>query len=241
MLEPVSKTRVSQAAIKSIKSYIADYGLKPGDKLPTERQMSKALKISRTSVREALRILEIVGILEVKPGSGIYFKDATGDLTLPLSMWLPDNEETLFEVLEIRQLIEPRAANLAAERITPHDLENIQDCLERFCQCVEENDLPGMILEDTQFHRLLAEASKNKTLTLLMNTITRFLPLAWKATLRVPQRPQKTVAEHQNIYNAIKNHDPVLASQAMVLHLENALAELNKIFNGHDRALSEID
>ena len=143
------------------------------------------------------------------------------------------------EVIEIRQLIEPRAASLAAKRVTPQELEELKGCMEGFGQHLDENDLPGMIFEDSQFHRLIANATKNKTLTLLMNTITRYLPLVWKATLRLPQRPQKTIIEHQEIYNALINHDPDAANDAMVLHLENAFTEMHMIFNSQASEIAE--
>ncbi|NMC14795.1 MAG: FadR family transcriptional regulator [Chloroflexi bacterium] len=232
MLEPLSKTRLSQSAVEAIKSYISDKDLKPGTKLPSERELCQALNISRASVREALRTLEIIGLIEVKPGSGIYFKDWTGDIPIPLTTWLPNKKETLEEIFEVRQLIEPRAAGLAAERATPDIIKKLSLCMNTFNQCVDEDDMPGMILADTEFHRLVAMATENKTLTFLMTTMTRFLPEGWKATLKVPNRPVKTISEHEQIYDAIKNHDPSAAIQAMSGHLATALEEMQNI-NGH--------
>jgi GntR family transcriptional repressor for pyruvate dehydrogenase complex len=229
MLEPISKSRLSQSAVEAIKTYISNKDLVPGTKLPSEREFSDALNISRASVREALRILEIIGLIEVKPGSGIYFKDWTGDLSLPLKAWLPYNEETLREIFEVRLLIEPRAAGLAADRATPEIIERMQECLEKFQLFSDANDLAGMVLADTEFHKTVAKATCNKTLTFLMNTMTRYLPEGWKASLKVPQRPQKTITEHRTIYQAIKDHDSNLAIQHMTFHLTSAVEEINQI------------
>ncbi len=229
MLEPLSKTRLSQSAVEAIKAFIADKDLKPGAKLPSERELCQALNISRASVREALRTLEIIGLIEVKPGSGIYFKDWTGDISIPLTTWLPNKTETLDEIFEVRQLIEPRAAGLAAERATPDIIKKMAASLNTFNQCVDADDLPGMILADTEFHRLVAMATENKTLTFLMSTMTRFLPEGWKATLKVPNRPVKTISEHEVIYEAIKNHDSGAAIQAMSGHLATAFEEMKDI------------
>jgi GntR family transcriptional repressor for pyruvate dehydrogenase complex len=228
MLTPIEKTRLSDTAVEAIREFIDESELSPGDKLPSERKMSQALNISRASVREALRVLEIIGLIEVKPGSGIYYKDAVGDLSIPLTTWLPYNEETMRETYEVRQLIEPRAAELAAQRATPEILEQMRQCMREFRQCVEKEDLPGMILADIEFHRLLAEATQNKTLTFLMRTITRFLPEAWKASLRIPQRPEKTILEHQQVYEALAEHSPDKASDAMALHLATAVEEIDQ-------------
>ena len=201
MLEPISKTRVAESAVEAIKSYIANRQLTPGEKLPSEREMSEALNISRASVREALRTLEIIGLIEVKPGSGIYFKDMSGDLSLPLKTWLPNNEETLKEIFEVRLIIEPNTASLAAERIIPECIEKMRVSMEKFLTCVEQDDLPGMILADTQFHRLIASAAKNKTLTFIMNTITRFTPTPMPP--KTLTRNDAGTALHQITYNVI--------------------------------------
>jgi GntR family transcriptional regulator, transcriptional repressor for pyruvate dehydrogenase complex len=226
MLEPITRKRLSESAVESIKVYITERNLVSGDQLPTEREFGEALNISRASVREALRMLEIAGLIVVKPGSGIYFKGWTDDLSIPLNTWLPLNDETLRENYEVRQLIEPRSAYLAAERISPERIEKLTGLVEKFQQCVNENDLPGMILADTEFHKLIAQATNNKTLSLLMNTITRYLTEAWKASLRIPQRPQKSIIEHKAIYDAIKNRDPELAGRNMAIHLANAVKEI---------------
>jgi GntR family transcriptional regulator, transcriptional repressor for pyruvate dehydrogenase complex len=232
LLEPLSKTRISQSAVEVIKEYIAAKNLQPGAKLPSERELCQALNISRASVREALRTLEIIGLIEVKPGSGIYFRDWTGDLAIPLSAWLPNEEETLQEIFEVRLLIEPRAAGLAAERATPEIIKKMGSCLANFNELVEQNDLPGIIIADTEFHRLIALATENKTLTFVMNTMTRFLREGWKATLKVPNRPIKTISEHEKIFESIKNHDSIAAIQSMHEHLATALEEMRNI-NGH--------
>jgi GntR family transcriptional repressor for pyruvate dehydrogenase complex len=113
----------------------------------------------------------------------------------------------LREIIEVRLLIEPRAAGLAADRATPEIIERMQECLEKFQLFSDANDLAGMVLADTEFHKTVAKATCNKTLTFLMNTMTRYLPEGWKASLKVPQRPQKTITEHRTIYQAIKDHD----------------------------------
>jgi GntR family transcriptional repressor for pyruvate dehydrogenase complex len=87
-------------------------------------------------------------------------------------------------------------------------------------------------LADTEFHRQIAQATKNKTLVSLMNTITRFLTEAWKASLRIPQRPQKTIIEHQAIVDAINSHDAKTASKEMATHLTNAVKEIRKYGQG---------
>ena len=226
MLKRITKTRLSQVAVEQIREMIISQELEPGSKLPSERQLTQALGISRASVREALRILEIMGLIEVKPGSGIFVKELTGDVFLPLSSWLPTHKETLHDHFETRQVIEPRAAAFAAERASPEIIRSMKDALADFSKKAEQNDLVGLILSDIEFHRLIAQATGNKTLTLLMQTIARFLPEGWKASLRIPSRVAKTIVEHRAILEAIERGEPDTASQAMSQHLKNAVDDL---------------
>ena len=97
-------------AIEQINQLLSSGHLKPGDTLPSERKLMEIFKISRVPVREALRVLEMMGVVEVKPGKGIYVTDPENSLFSPLRQWLSVQKETLVEHFEVRLLIEPRAA-----------------------------------------------------------------------------------------------------------------------------------
>lgn len=228
MLEPIQKRRLSQVAMERIKEYIAQRNLQPGDQLPSERQLSEALDISRNSVREALRILEIMGIIEVKPGSGSYVQAPATDVADSLDAWLPKNYETLREHYEIRQLLEPRAASLAAEKATSETVEALQEQISNFAVSAEADDLAGMILADAEFHRILAQATQNRLLSFLMDTISRYLHEGWKGVLPIPGRADNTIREHEHIVQAIEDKDPAAAKRAMEVHLANAVRDLEK-------------
>lgn len=116
MLKPIKKKRVSDMAIEQINQLISTGHLKPGDTLPSERTLMEKFKISRVPVREALRVLEMMGVVEVKPGKGIYVTDPENSLFSPLRQWLSIQKETLFDHFEVRLLIEPRAAAFCASR-----------------------------------------------------------------------------------------------------------------------------
>lgn len=227
-LKPINRSRLSEAAIDQIKDLIVSQKLEPGSKLPSERKLVQELQISRASVREALRILEIMGLVEVKPGKGAYVKGLTGDLFVPLPNWLSDHKETLHNHFEARLVLEPAAASLAANRATKQDIRNLRDSLSEFRQKLAEKDIVGMISSDIRFHGQIGAATGNKTIKLLMDTITRFLFDGWKATLRVEGRPQKTVVEHGKILNAIIERDEKKARSAMNSHLKNAVNNLKE-------------
>lgn len=228
-LKPITKSRLSEVAIEQIKELIISQKLEPGSKLPSERELVNQLKISRASVREALRMLEIMGLVEVKPGKGVYSKGFTGDLFVPLSTWLSTHKETLHNHFEARLVLEPAAAGFAALRATEKDILKLQDALKTFNEKLAGDDIIGLISADIRFHSLIGAATGNKTIKLLMDTITRFLFEGWKATLRVNGRPQKTVLEHGKILDAIIARNEQEARASMERHLKNAIENLKKV------------
>ncbi len=225
-LQPITKTRLSEAAIEQIKKLIVSENLEPGSKLPSERDLVEALNVGRSSVREALRILEIMGLVEVKPGKGAFVKALTGDLFLPLSEVVSNEKESLQHHFEARLVLEPAAASLAAKRASAKDVALLRKNLDYFQRNLEEGNLVGMIRVDIQFHRLVANATENRTIEVLMNTITRYDFHGWKATLRTNKRPNKTVVEHGRIIDAIAAGDEKKASSAMRSHLRAAVRNL---------------
>jgi GntR family transcriptional regulator, transcriptional repressor for pyruvate dehydrogenase complex len=228
VLKRIRKKRLSDEAVDQIQKLIMNHEIKPGSRLPAERKIMSMLGISRTSVREALRILEIMGLITVKPGSGAFVKELTGDLFLPLSDWLPRHKETLRQHFEARLVIEPQAAAFASQRATARVIQAMKECLDQFVEKEKTNDIPAMILADAEFHRLVAQATGNRTLMILMDTIARSLFEGWKATLRIPSRRTKTVREHHAILKAIEEHDQEAAKKAMSNHLKKALSDLAK-------------
>jgi GntR family transcriptional repressor for pyruvate dehydrogenase complex len=225
-LKPITRSRLSEAAVDQIKGLITSRELGEGSKLPSERQLVEQLQISRASVREALRILEIMGLVEVKPGKGAFVKGTTGDLILPLPTWISIHKENLHNHFEARLVLEPAAAGLAAVRASQSDLKALRDALDSFSAKLDERDIVGLIQADISFHSLIGAATGNKTIRLLMDTIARFLFEGWKASMRVEGRADKTVSEHEAIFQAISGKNKSKAEKAMRRHLEEAVLNL---------------
>ena len=228
MLTPIKKKRVSDMAIEQINQLLSSGHLEPGDTLPSERKLMEKFKISRVPVREALRVLEMMGVVEVKPGRGIYVTDPENSLFSPLRQWLSVQKETLVDHFEVRLLIEPRAAAFCAERASKEQIKAMKKCLGRFFEAQAENKLVDMIRADTQLHQLIAVATGNRTLATLMSTFTNALLEGWKASLRTEGRGKKTVEEHASIVEAIEKKDGAKAENLMKNHLLNALSDLKR-------------
>jgi GntR family transcriptional repressor for pyruvate dehydrogenase complex len=218
-LKPITKVRLSEAAIEQIKELIVSENLEPGSQLPSERDLVEALGVGRSSIREALRILEIMGLVEVLPGKGAFVKALTGDLFMPLPELLSSQKESLKHHFEARMVLEPAAAALAARRASRDEINRLRKNLENFKENLAGENLIGLIRIDIQFHRLVANATENRTIEVLMNTITRHDFHGWKATLRTYKRPHKTVTEHNQIIEAVSAGDEKKARSAMRSHL----------------------
>ena len=228
MLKPIQKKRVSDLIVEQIDEMIVSKKLKPGSQLSSERELVNELQVSRASLREALRILESMGVIEIKPGRGIFVADVTNSLFAPFEVWLKSHRESLIEQFEVRLVIEPDAAYFAAQRASHELILEMKKSLEHFIQCKNDNNTIGMIEYDSGFHNLIAQATNNRTLSVLMETITNSLLCGWKATLHIPSRVEKTVQEHSEILYAIENRLAEKASQMMKIHLEHAINDLKK-------------
>jgi GntR family transcriptional repressor for pyruvate dehydrogenase complex len=228
MLKPIQKKRVSDLIVEQIDEMIASKKLQPGQILSSERELVKELQVSRASLREALRILESMGVIEIKPGRGIFVADVTNSLFAPFEVWLESHRESLIEQFEVRLVIEPDAAYFAAQRASHESILAMKKSLEYFIRYKNDNNTIGMIEYDSGFHNLIAKATNNRTLSVLMETITNSLLCGWKASLHIPSRVENSVKEHSEIFFAIENRLPEKASRMMKIHLEHAIDDLRK-------------
>lgn len=225
MFKPVKKTKIYEEIISEIKSMINKGRLKSNDQLPTERELSEAFMVSRSSVREALRILESQGILESRQGNGTYIAPLPVDsLIQPLASVLLTEKDNQIELFEMRRLIEPQLAYLVAERATPEEITK----MEKILRMQEEEIVRGEtgMNADNLFHYALAEATKNKILLHIINATMEFIVQSRESYLQIKGRPAKSLTRHREILNAIKARDKELAAKVMCEHIEDIEGKL---------------
>ena len=227
-MEPITKIRLSEQVIEAIKTMIEEDDFNPGDKFYSENQLTSRLSVSRSSVREAVRILEATGRVRVEHGKGIFIAEAGKNPFNAFSSWLKENEQSIIEHFEVRLMIDPKAAAYAARKADTQDIEGLRQVCDNFHQLLETGNTAGLIKCDEEFHRLLAKATKNRTLYLLMKAMTQSLPEGWISSLHTPGRVEKTVCEHTRVLEAIAGHDPAEAEQSMTEHLNNALQDIRE-------------
>lgn len=216
----LDKDSVVRRTVEQIKELIRN-GVQDDDaKLPTERELATNLHVSRSSVREALRILSADGVIEIIPNKGSYvvgvdYKEAIEKMFL-------ENEITeILYLIEVRLAIEPMAASLAAERATEDQIQNLEQCHEELVNKILSKKVEDIAFIDEKFHDLVFQSAHNPLLHALYNFIKKLLKPHREEVLAVPIEAMKAVVEHDAITSAISQHDTKLAMQSMLQHLVN--------------------
>jgi GntR family transcriptional regulator, transcriptional repressor for pyruvate dehydrogenase complex len=213
------EARLSDKVTDAILESIASNRLKPGDLLPTERELGEQFGVSRTVIREAIRALRAKGMLEVKGGSGVRIV-AVNEGTVRESMrhFVKGSEMDYGKVDEVRRVLEVAAAGLAAERATPEDIERINETIEQMENACD--DLESTVQFDIAFHRALAASTHNELFLVLHDSMGEMLLEVRRRNLsRGAERRRLVVEMHRRIRDAVEAHDAEAARLAMIDHL----------------------
>jgi len=225
-----TKKKAYQVIVDQITEYFLNGALQPGEKLPTERELASRFHVSRTSVREALRKLEIKGIIDIKQGSGSFIKSSEShSIGEELSSTILKTEKKLvYEMLELRQTLEVECAFLASQRATSEDLARIGKALEMMDRV--KNDVELGIQADLNFHMNIVLASHNTIFSQLFQTLSEHMQDTIRVTrterLKNVERTQETIDEHKEIYLAIAAGDAMQAKHLMEKHIKQIRREL---------------
>lgn len=216
---------VYEKVIAELKKGILHGDLKPGDKLPSERELAAMLGVSRTSLREALRLLEVSGVVSIRHGQGIFIANNDPDEYMKkfISHIFVD-EKKIEELFQIRRIIETQAAVWACQNGTDEQLKEIYNLVHETIYILE-NSLKGDFLvvlakQDGKFHRLLAEAANNSVLENIMDNLLDLLADSRARAATIQGRPKKSLKEHLKIAEALVLRDQEMAKKAMLEHLE---------------------
>jgi GntR family transcriptional repressor for pyruvate dehydrogenase complex len=217
-LKAVTKTKLHEQIVIQIQALIDKGRLKHGDQLPPERELAAIFKVSRHSVREAIRILEQKKILKSRPGSGTYIilEDESSVVDI-LTRAINQEKHTLSEIFQFRELLEPQIAGLAALNATEDDLSILNDILHR--QQEEPDDNAASKDLDQDFHRALARATGNSVLLQVVELLDPIFLKSRHAYSQSPQRKRLSVKGHQKILKALRDQDSETARALMAGHL----------------------
>jgi GntR family transcriptional repressor for pyruvate dehydrogenase complex len=221
-------------AIKAIQDQIRKGNIRPGGRLPSERELSEALGVSRPTVREAVQALAAMNILDVRHGSGTFVASLDiGEVLMPLRFALELTTPAFDHLYEVRVELEPLAAQLAATRATGEQLEAIQACLARLNKPGHTNN--ERVELDIELHSLIVAASQNELLISLVKSLTVLARRSRELTIEVPGVAARARRRHAELVNAIVRRDPAAARAAMAAHL-TIVHELAEEHRAHQRA-----
>ena len=223
-LAPIKSTRIYEEIVRQVKAMIGEGRLKSGDQLPPERDLSEKFVVSRTSVREALRALESLGLVEIRPGEGTFIREVSVErLIEPLALVMASQREAIGELFEARRVLEPSIAALAASRATPDEIQEMERILEE--QAKEVAAGRTGLMQDAAFHTAIGVASHNRAITRIVHAIMDLLTQSREESLNTPGRPDRSHQDHRRILQAISRRNEAAARQAMLDHL-NAVEAL---------------
>jgi len=226
MYQPIARVseaqsvRLYEVIIKRIKNMILEGKLKVGDKLPSERELAEMFKVSRVPVREALKIMEFMEVLQYIPGDGMYLKSIDlNDLLSKIDFMIETSNDIVSDLFEARQAIELKAVELAAIKRTDADLRAMEKCLEEMEEDIN-NGRDG-IQAATNFHTEISKASKNKVIARINDLLIILTEISREKSLKRQGIAPTALVFHKQIYQMIKKHDPKGAQDIMKEHLEH--------------------
>jgi GntR family transcriptional repressor for pyruvate dehydrogenase complex len=219
-LGTVRRVGLTEQLIEKLESLVLKGILSPGEQLPSERQLANLLSVSRASLRQALKVLQVMGVLEVRHGSGNYLSEGAEEiLKVPPRILVPLRGLTQAELFEVRRSMEAEAAAAAAERATPEDMAAMR--VELDGMKANDHDRVAYGTHDLAFHNAIATASSNRCFIWFLSLANKVL---YQALLRrpMPKSMENSIEEHENILRAIEARNPVLARNEMLKHVSYA-------------------
>lgn len=231
---PLVRTTLTAAAFEQLIAYVVKGSWKSGSRIPPERELCQQLGIARTSLREALKAMELIGLLESRVGDGTFVCARSEFLSRPLLWALTGTDHMeLQDITEARSLIERDLAGLAAERAIRSEIAEIKQTVYDMRRAIKDGQ--SIIEADMAFHLSVARAAHNDVLhnavQLLRNLLRHWISLK----LRIPNIPHRVLSEHEIIYDAIKSRDREAAREAMWQHLQNTARLLTQIVESDSR------
>jgi GntR family transcriptional regulator, transcriptional repressor for pyruvate dehydrogenase complex len=216
----VTREAVPQQIVSRLLDLIQQRHLGPGDRLPAERELAASMGVSRSSLREALRALTVLGVTDMRHGTGTYVSSLEPELLVrPLSFVLALSEQASDQLFEARKVVEPAMAALAAGRIDDDTVDRLDACVARARAAI--GDAEAFMETDLELHDAIREAAGNAILGRFMESI-RALGLASRRRTGARRAVQEqTVKDHRAIVKALRARDAGKASAAMLRHLEH--------------------
>lgn len=218
LLKAVKKTRISEEIVQQIYRLIREGVLNPGDRLPPERELAQRFGVSRASVREAMRLLDLKGLVAVRPGAGTFITEDTVEaIVQSFSSLMSEGANTASDVFEMRLLLEPQVAALAAQRASDAEVWRMKEILD--AQEAEIAAGSTGVEFDSEFHFAIANATQNAALIAVTQAVSGILRQSREVSLQSPERSRLSLQSHRQILAALSSRRPAEAEEAMHQHI----------------------
>jgi DNA-binding FadR family transcriptional regulator len=219
---PIRQKKVAEEIVEQMKALIFEGKLKPGEKLPSERDLAKSLNVSRVSLREALNTLQGMGLIEIQRGNRTFVRPVTTrSIYDPLVAYTKSNSLNVIKIFEVRKYLEVGSVCLAAERATDEEIQNLGKILGELEDDYKKNRLGAKA--DHDFHVALVEATHNEAYIHTLNTfhdlLQEGLRIAWGGVFRKRESRRKLFKQHRNIFYAVRAHDSQKAEKEALVHM----------------------
>lgn len=225
-LVAVERVSAVQQVQQRLSEYIRGDQVQIGDKLPTEKQLCEQLAVGRGTVREAVRLLQARGLVEMRAGRGAFVARKTELGDGDVAEWFRANEVKIKDIIDVRAAIEPYATRLAILRCTDADLKRLCEIHRASEEAAKVQDVAAIAQYDTDFHREIIEMTGNKLFMDINTRITEALKPFRFNTFVIPNNVRNVVPAHNAVVNAFERRDPVLGEHAMALHIEAIMTDL---------------
>lgn len=223
---PIERRKTYELVADSLIEQIRARTLRPGDVLPPERELVEAYRVGRSSVREALRMLESKGLIESRGNGAFSVANFRNPLNESLDLLLSVEEATYAELFEVRRILEGETVALAAARRTKAELEAMAAIVEEMAGGLSSEQ--RFITADLRFHLAIAEASRNRVLVHLMHAIRELLQRSLSSAYHVPGSPERAVEMHRLILEAVAARRPEEARRQMQEHVSRVERDITR-------------
>lgn len=221
-MKPINHVPLVQQVVKSLVEYIKRPDVLEGSKLPSEASLCKSLNVGRGTLREAFRVLNSQGYLMLIPSRGAFV--ATKEPSL--YQWLLMNELEVRSIVEVRQAIEPLAASLACSSASDDEISKLQSIFTKSEDLARNRNVPGLAINDEEFHLLIATMSRNSLIIGIVNDIQNYLHEFRLRTFTLENNRSNYLKYHKAIVDAISKRDETLSEQSMTQHIEAVTEDL---------------
>lgn len=236
-LNPIPKKQsLVEDVVRELSNYVMDgivnKGLNLGDRLPSERELSDILRVGRSTLREATKVLTFLGLLEVRTGQGTFITNASNDFyAAPFAWGMIIGEQSVAELVEARELLECKAATFAAKRASVSQRENLTAVFGDLESATNRVDVPAFIDADVRFHMIVADSAHNAVISKTIKMIRRLLEIWIQKVLTDPGYLSMTLDEHRAILDAVITGNADEAGRSMLMHIKGATQRLQSAWN----------